>query len=255
MATLGPAPKRSGAATAGQRVDGIATWLETFAELLKTSERGKRLPAILQDLLDRVIRFYERPKELIRTLAYVNSDRQMRSERRGAVLAVLTCLIHHLDVVTLKVGIPTADGFVYHLTMQRIAERTGLTPRRVYRAMSDLRRAALVTVTRQFRKSEDGTVINRPAVRTVSRLFFDVLGLGDAYDRERQRAHLRQQQAHAQQRKAARPTRRDQANWKLELARALARVKTPRSSAAGSRVWDAPPAAADPPMPSDIRRE
>jgi DNA-binding transcriptional ArsR family regulator len=258
FAALGPAPSRVPRAAAESElplgaaqgftarpllpcVDGFATWLDTFSELLKNGRRGKRLPLILQDLIDRVLGFYARPKELFRTLAHVNSGRQMRSERRCAVLAVLLCLIHDMDVVTLKVGKPTPDGFVYHLTMKRIADRTGLTLRRVYRAMSDLSRAGLVTVTRQFRKAEDGAITNLPAVRTVSRLFFDVLGLGEAYDRERRRAHQRRQEAHAEARKRARPTRRDQAHWKLELARTLARVKSYQSR----RNVDQPPTVVD----------
>ncbi|QCP55133.1 hypothetical protein FAZ95_39080 [Trinickia violacea] len=244
MSSAGPAPSRSSAGPAGlPRVDGFATWLDTFAELIKSSGSGKRLPLILQDLADRVLGFYERPTELFRTLAQINSNRQMRSERRCAVLAVMLCLIHHLDVVTLKVGIPTANGFVYHLTMKRIADRTGLTLRRVYRAMSDLRRAGLVTVTRQFRRRENGSTLNLPAVRTVSRLFFDVLGLGEAYDRERRRSHQRQQQKHAEYHKQARPTRRDQARWKLELARTLAGVSA-RSAGQHDKTSADPPDAA-----------
>ena len=49
--------------------------------------------------------------------------RQQRSERREACLDLLGALVHYLDLATLRVGIPQADGSIQGLSLAFLAEK------------------------------------------------------------------------------------------------------------------------------------
>ena len=72
--------------------------------------------------------------------------RQQRSERREAVVSVLLLLLAYTDIDTLTIGIPSGGGWL-GLSVAWIAERTGLSPSRVKRALVTLHRAGLLTST------------------------------------------------------------------------------------------------------------
>jgi hypothetical protein len=67
-------------------------------------------------------------------------DSQQRSERREG------CLIHYLDLLTLRVGIPQDDGSFGGIGLEWIAELSGMGLRRVERATHDLVAAGIVVV-------------------------------------------------------------------------------------------------------------
>jgi DNA-binding Lrp family transcriptional regulator len=116
--------------------------------------------------------------------------RQQRSERREAVTVVLMLLLTYTDIATLTVGIPQGGGWL-GLSIAWIAERTGLSPSRVKRALATLTRAGLLSTTgagRRFdRRSRRWIGAGWGPVR---RLSFDLIrriGLDVSWDRARRR--------------------------------------------------------------------
>ena len=78
--------------------------------------------------------------------ARLNRWRQQRSERREAVVAVLTLLLAYTDIETLNVAVPGGGSWL-GLSVPWIAERTGLSRSRVKRALATLTRAGLLVGT------------------------------------------------------------------------------------------------------------
>jgi hypothetical protein len=74
-------------------------------------QQHKALPGILRKLTKKLSSYYDSPANILPTLNLANGkDSQQRSERREACLQLLGCLIHFLDLLTLRVGIPKEDG-------------------------------------------------------------------------------------------------------------------------------------------------
>ena len=72
----------------------------------------KGRPLILRRLEGKIRAYFDDPRKTIPSLDLANGkDRQQRSERREACLAVLGCMVHFLDLATLRVGIPAQGGF------------------------------------------------------------------------------------------------------------------------------------------------
>lgn len=117
--------------------------------------------------------------------------RQKRSERREACGVLLSCLIHRMDLVTLRVGIPDKDQRMQGYSAKVLSRMTGLGLRRVERAMRDLVAMGLVTVYARSQKQEDGTYKGIAAIRTISIRFFDLIGLGKKVRKERKKASAR----------------------------------------------------------------
>jgi hypothetical protein len=112
---------------------------------------------------------------------------------------VLSILIHYLDLITLRVGIPQADGTFCGLTMERIAELAGVGLRRAERAVADLVAGGLVTVHPIAIETAPGQFVGRAAIRTVNPALFAAFGLGKwlRYERERASARRRKRERKA----------------------------------------------------------
>jgi len=96
-------------------------------------------PHIIKKLISSIQDYYREPVITIPSLNLAKgSDRQQRSERREACVSVLGCLVHYLDLATLRVGIPQADQRFQGITMAFIAERCDLIKRLVKRLGSHL---------------------------------------------------------------------------------------------------------------------
>jgi hypothetical protein len=157
-------------------------------------------PGILRKLIDKARAYYTDPAGTLPSLNLANgSKRQQRSERRESGLAVLFVLIHYLDLVTLRVGIPQGDGSFCGLTMERIAELAGIGLRRAERAIADLVAAGLVGVHTIAVEIAPGQFVGRAAIRTVSPALFAAFGLGRWLRHEREKASARRRK---QERKA-----------------------------------------------------
>jgi hypothetical protein len=156
---------------------------------LITPTTEKRRPGILRELQARVKSYYTRPT-MIPSLRAANrsaTGRQQRSERREACLQLLAAILEFTDVASLRCGVPTPSGFV-SLTLDYLVRFTGLHPRRAERAMADLKRANLLTVSQARQLQEDGTWRGLAAVKAVNKLLFTAFGLGQRLRHERDRA-------------------------------------------------------------------
>jgi hypothetical protein len=150
-------------------------------------------PKIISKAIAEIRRYYRAPVATIPSLNLANgSERQQRSERREACLAVLSCLLHYLDLVTLRVGVPQTDTSFAGISMPFIAEKSGLTLRRTERATADLVRAGLITVHPLCEKLNDTAYKGFAAIRTISSKLFALLGMGSRLRHERDRATARQ---------------------------------------------------------------
>lgn len=150
-------------------------------------------PKIIAKAISEIRRYYNEPAATIPSLNLANgSDRQQRTERREACLSVLACLLHYLDLVTLRVGIPQNDLSFQGITMPFIAEKCGLTLRRAERAVADLVRAGLITVHPLCEKISDTVYKGYAAIRTISGKLFAIFGMGGRLRHERDRATARQ---------------------------------------------------------------
>jgi hypothetical protein len=151
-------------------------------------EKHAQRPQILKRVIDAIRKYYAKPDTLPALNAVNESDRQQRSERREACVAILGCILHYTDLVTLRVGIPQTDGSMAGLTMPYLAELSGLGERRAERAIADLKAAGIITVHPICQKIEEAVYKGIAAIRTVSKELFAALGLGAWLRREREKA-------------------------------------------------------------------
>ncbi|MEI2806877.1 MAG: hypothetical protein V9G18_13340 [Albidovulum sp.] len=157
-------------------------------------------PKILVKLQEAVRAYFADPAVLPSLNAANGSARRQRSERREACLALLGALVHYLDLVTLRVGVPQADGSFEGLTLEFLAERAGLGLRRAERACRDLRKAGLVEVYPIARKTDGDRYRGLPAIRRLPVSLFKVFGLSRWLQRERDKAaHRRRRQRRRQE--------------------------------------------------------
>lgn len=149
----------------------------------------KRRPGIIIELQARIKRYFSNPNVLpsLRNANKSKKGRQMRSERREACLVLLAAIADYMDLVSLRCGIPTSNGFM-SLTLDYLVEFTGLHPRRAERAMADLKSANLITVSQPRQLKDDGTWRGLAAVKAVNKLLFTVFGLHERLKHETERA-------------------------------------------------------------------
>ncbi len=188
-------------------------------------------PKILLQLQERVRAYFDDPKVLPSLNAANGSPRQQRSERREACLDLLGALVHYLDLATLRVGIPQADGSTQGLSLAFLAEKAGLGRRRAERACRDLRRAGLVTVYPRTQSTGDDHYRGLPAIRGVPVALFQVFGLSKWLQHERDKAVKRRRRDRRRQETAA--TAADQGRRALngDAARQRAEAATPAAPA------------------------
>lgn len=158
-------------------------------ELVKPTT-DKRRPEILRRLQERIRQYYRSPRYIPSLNAANGSTRQQRSERREACLLLLTAILEYTDLASLRCGVPTSAGFI-SLTLDYLVQYTGLHMRRAERAMADLKRANLLTVSQARQLQDDGTWKGLPAVRAVNSALFGAFGMLERLKHERERATKR----------------------------------------------------------------
>jgi len=204
------------------------------------NHRGR--PLILRKLEEKIRDYFDDPRKTIPSLDLANGkDRQQRSERREACLSVLGCMVHFLDLATLRVGIPTQGGF-RGLTVPYLAELSGLGERRAERAIADLVEAGLVTVHPLCQRKDDLTFKGYAAIRTISATVFALFGLGRWLPHEREKAAARLKKKQRKQEAA------ELAKVKLALG-GLANHHKGQSTAQGGAAVQNPPQASGPKSP------
>ncbi len=150
-------------------------------------------PKIISKIIDEIQQYYVDPTSIIPSLNLANgSNRQQRSERRESCVSVLGCLLHYLDLASLRVGIPQPDKSFNGISMPFIAKKAGLTLKRTERAMKDLVKSGLITVYPLCEKLTDTVYKGYAAVRTISRKLFTLFGMGGRLKFEREKASARQ---------------------------------------------------------------
>ena len=150
-------------------------------------------PKIISKLIGEIQQYYCNPTSTIPSLNLANgSNRQQRSERREACLSVLGCLVHYLDLASLRVGIPQPDNSFAGISMLFIAEKAGLTLKRTERAVKDLVASSLITVHPLCEKLSDTVYKGYAAIRTISKKLFTLFGMGGRLKFDREKASARQ---------------------------------------------------------------
>ena len=167
---------------------------------------------------ERLKDYYYGPRKVIPSLDLANgSERQQRSERREACVLLLTALLKYTDLTSLRVSIPTQDGFL-SLTVDFIAKQTGMTLKRVERALADLKTSGLVTLSQPRKRLPGGSWKGLAAVKAISRHLFAIFGLDRRLKQERTKASKRLKQKTQQWALAAdKATRAGQARLALAL--------------------------------------
>jgi DNA-binding transcriptional ArsR family regulator len=150
----------------------------------------KQRPKILRALQERICRYFSNPACLPSLNSANQSSRQQRSERREACLLALSAIIEFLDLSSLRCGVPTSSGFM-SLTLEYLCQFTGMGQRRMERAVADLKRANIVTISQPRQMQEDGTWRGLAAVKAVSQHLFTAFGLAQWLKHERERATKR----------------------------------------------------------------
>ncbi len=171
-------------------------------DILKPIKTGKGgLPRVLSLAKERLAEYFSRPA-LFPTLNGANqSSRQQRSERRESCILVLEGLLKFCDVVSLRVGIPTKDGWK-NITVDFLVSHIGLTKRRVERALKDLKTSGILRVKQPRTTNGEGQIRGLPALRVLSSHFFAALGLGTILKMEQKKAKKRRKASQNEQEKS-----------------------------------------------------
>ncbi len=192
-------------------------------------------PKILVKLQAAVRAYFADPAVLPSLNAANGSARRQRSERREACLALLGALVHYLDLVTLRVGIPQADGSFQGLTLEFLAEKAGLGLRRAERACRDLRKAGLVEVYPIAQKTDGDRHKGLPAIRRLPVSLFQVFGLSRWLQRERDKAAHRRRRQRRRQEAAATEADAGRRELALDAARLRAGADADPAAAEAAR--------------------
>lgn len=154
----------------------------------------KATPLLICKVIERLPQYFKSPERIPR-LSCANTNlnnakknkRQQRSERREACIIVMAAILKYTDLVSLRVGIPTKNGFS-SLSYHSLRKHTHLGEKRFQRAMNDLKAADLITVSQPRELLENGKWIGLSAVKAVSKDIFELFGLLEWLKKERQKA-------------------------------------------------------------------
>lgn len=148
------------------------------------------IPAIITDLSEKVGQYYYWPQRHLPLLNLSNgSDRKQRSERRESCIVVLRTLLKYLDLASMRVGVPTPNGFL-NLTSSMVARHAGLSLRRTERALRDLKAAGLIAIS-QPREKKGDSWRGLAAIKRVSIALFSAFNCDAKLAQERKRASAR----------------------------------------------------------------
>lgn len=148
-------------------------------------------PRILSLAAERVKSWYRHPRRCA-PLA-VAGKRVRRSERREAYQRIIEALLYHLDLASLCCGTPTIDNGFVDVDMATLVKSSGMSQRRCERAIADLVEAGFVKVKQPRLVNDLGDYIGLRAIRIVTVLFFEYLGLTEMLANERRKATERLQ--------------------------------------------------------------
>ncbi|MGI0034955.1 MAG: replication protein RepA [Nitrososphaera sp.] len=155
-------------------------------------EHHKARPGILRKLTEKLSSYYHSPAKTLPSLNLSNGkDSKQRSERREACIQLLSCLIHFLDLLTLRVGIPQQNGTFAGLTLPYLSNLSGLELRRAERACHDLVISGILKVHPIAQQNSTAEFTGLPAIRTISKALFQSFNLAYWLKHERDKASKR----------------------------------------------------------------
>lgn len=157
--------------------------LELPGGTLATAKGRLKFPWLIQQFLVRCIALYT-DRSLFPELRTA-AEKRTKTERIEAMVLVARAIGRTTDILTLRSGSRNADGSVTGYTAQTIAKWTGLETQRVFRALWDLRDTGLATLTQPIEQRANGDHRGLAGIRTLTKEFFDRLGLGGRLRRER----------------------------------------------------------------------
>lgn len=145
------------------------------------------IPLLLCTFIERATQYYRNPERIPRLNGINGSKRQQRSERREACIVVLAAIAKYTDLVSMRTGIPTKNGFV-SLPYETLRKQTHLGEKRFQRAMTDLIQAEYITVSKRSQLLPSGKWIGVAAVKALSKEIFELFGLAEWLKKERTKA-------------------------------------------------------------------
>lgn len=128
----------------------------------------------IQETIKRLYSSYFNPNKELRTLQLHldTTGHQVRSERREAVISLLSAMTYYVDDATGRVGRLLDNGIFKDLTIKKLANYAHLRLKRAKRAMKDIVRAGYLKVTRQYDRLPDGSFLALPSIREFTPKFF-----------------------------------------------------------------------------------
>ena len=144
------------------------------------------LPRILSLAAERAKAWYFHPGKCKPLQSHPH--RKTRSERREACQIVIETILSHLDLASLCLGTPTLKNGFIDIDMRTIVRDSGIGQRRCERAIALLKEAGFMKVQQPRAINDQGDYVGLRAIRVVTSLFFEFLGLGPMLQRERARA-------------------------------------------------------------------
>ena len=197
------------------------------------------IPRILTTLIERLDDYLTDPAAWLPGLNHVNGkNRQQRRERRSACVQLLRDHIKYLDLASMRVGVPQANGGFLNLTLKFLARQAGIGQRRAERAMHDLQMAGLVSTQSRCEKDDAGQYRGLASLRQLPPALFGAFGLGKWLKHERSKAVFRRHRTAAVVAKTAwrdRHASRQAAQGELSLAGARRRLDRVRKTAKMAR--------------------
>lgn len=157
-----------------------------------TSAAIGKHPLLIRKAVTAFKGYYDRPDMFPDLNDFIGIGRQQRSERREAIVLLMSAILRLTDITTLTVGAPAICAFtgkrvIKPVTGQTLANHAGLSFSRAMRALAVIKRAAIITCGQQRERTTQGGYKGLPAVRAIDKKFFAVLGLQEMLDKEREK--------------------------------------------------------------------
>ena len=134
-------------------------------------------------MLEKVRKWYKNPADAA-DIFFREGSREVRSERREAVLNLLGAILYRLELSSRCLGTPQTDqepyGFIDE-SMAGLASLAGLGKRRCERAMRELMRAGIITSKQRRGKTSGGEYYGLRAIRKVEIKLFEILDMVSFY--------------------------------------------------------------------------
>ena len=157
-------------------------------------ETDKPRPGILEAARKKLEEYLTNPKVLPSLNNANGSPRQQRTERRESTVLLMSVMLYHMDLRTMRCGVLHPDGRFEGIRLKDYAAAVDLSLSRAEEACPDLVDAGIVRTYEAAERRPDGSIKGLAAIRTISVSFFHALGLTFRLGFERKRAYKKERQ-------------------------------------------------------------